>query len=968
MSIPTPDTFQTLLARSGLLDQATLASCGQVLESAADAKGAARWLVENRVITKWQAQQLLAGRGGPFFLGDYRLLARHEFPGPARAFSARHEPSSRIVNLVWLDRGRCEDPAAWNELVRRTTAAARTQSPVASRTWALEQISIAGQPPAGQPADERILVCERVTGEPLADELARLGPLPLVEAGTTMHAIATAVAELHAAGDVHGDLSLDTVVREPGGPPRSGRVRLLQFPLSGDPHRHPVRPLLGSTEEIAALGRRSVFVAPELTLPGTACDTRSDVYALGCMLQAVVTGSLPGWQGDPRTTLLDARTRGLPPPGPDVPGEVAALIRYCTSADPSTRYPSAAEVTAALATCFGIAAAPAPAANVASGVNVASSVDEFVPTVRPTVVAAAPRGSRRERRPPPPQSTEAWLLRVMAWMLGVFLTVMIGLTVWWRYRDRPRRPSTPPPVAQERTEEMATTAPDARTAGAELHASPASSGTSGPAAVDAAASRVETVSGAAAAALPWMSPTTAPPPTLAYTAPGSQGLLLMRLADIAADPEGSRFLRALGPEVESLLAELERFCGNPLAAVEFLHLAWQTGTDAPLHGMITIGLAPGHAVPADPAVRQDRWGVTTSREMSGETVYAGRIGGRDVDLWVPAAERGRVLVISDRGQGDALVAAAADARATGPDAAVLLPPPVEQVVRMLDGTRHVALVGMPAFLRAGGRALFAGPLEPLAEPVLDLLGDDVEAAALSLHFGRDFFAEIDVVGARSVQPQRLAADLRARLEQLPDRVEEYCVAVSAEAYGRKLVLRLPGMLRVLVANLRAGVEGRGVVVNTRLPVAAGHNIALASELALAEPPGRMAVSTVARAASAAPESTAAKLRRKIDLSFSRDTLEKAIELVSQEIDVPMEILGGDLELEGITQNQSFGLDETNQPAEVVLRRILAKADSAGKLVWVIRDRDGVEWVEITTREAAKKRGDGVPDAATAEPF
>jgi len=955
MSIPTPDTFRTLLARSGLLDQATLASCRQVLESAADTKGAARRLVEKGVITKWQAQQLLAGRGGPFFLGDYRLLARHEFPGPARAFSARHEPSGRIVNLVWLDRGRCEDPAAWSELVRRTTAAARTQSPVASRTWALEQISI-----AGQPADERILVCERVTGEPLADELARLGPLPLVEAGATMHALAATVAELHAAGDVHGDLSLDTVVREPGGPPRSGRVRLLQFPLSGDPHRHPVRPLLGSPDEITALGRRSVFVAPELTLPGAACDARSDVYALGCMLQAVVTGSLPGWQGDPRTTLLDARTRGLPPPGPDVPGEVAALIGYCTAADPAKRYPSAAEVTAALATCFGIAAAPAPAADAASGVNVATGVDEFVPVVRPPVVAAAPRGSRRERRPPPPQSTEAWLLRVMAWMLGVFLTVMIGLTVWWRYRDRPRRPSTPPPVAQERAEEIATIAPDAAMLAA-------ASGTT-PTSLDATAARVETVSGAAAAALPWMSPTSGPPPTIAYAAPGSQGLLLLRLADMTADPEGSRFLRALGPQVESLRAELERICGHPLAAVELLQLAWQTGTDVPLHGSVTIGLAPGHAVPIDPAVRQERWGVTTSREMSGETVHAGRIGGRDVDLWVPAAERGRVLVISDRGHGDALVAAAADARATGPDAAVLLPPPVEQVVRMLDGTRHVALVGMPAFLRAGGRALFAGPLEPLAEPVLDLLGDDVEAAALSLHFGRDFFAEIDAVGPRDVQPQRLAADLRAGLDQLPDRVEEYCVAVSADAYGRKLVLRLPGMLRVLVANLRAGVEGRAVVVNTRLPAAAGHNIALASELALAEPRGRLPVQTTDMATPAAPETTAAKLRRKIDLSFPRDTLEKAIESVSQEIGVPMEILGGDLEVESITRNQQFGLDETNQPAEVVLRRILAKADPAGKLVWVIRDRDGVEWVEITTREAAKKRGDGIPEAATAEPF
>jgi hypothetical protein len=83
-------------------------------------------------------------------------------------------------------------------------------------------------------------------------------------------------------------------------------------------------------------------------------------------------------------------------------------------------------------------------------------------------------------------------------------------------------------------------------------------------------------------------------------------------------------------------------------------------------------------------------------------------------------------------------------------------------------------------------------------------------------------------------------------------------------------------------------------------------------------------------------------------------------MISDEIGIPMEILGGDLQLEGITKNQSFGLDERDKSADAVLRTILAKSDSAGRLVYVIRKRDGVESIEITTKAAAAKRGDTLP--------
>ena len=159
-------------------------------------------------------------------------------------------------------------------------------------------------------------------------------------------------------------------------------------------------------------------------------------------------------------------------------------------------------------------------------------------------------------------------------------------------------------------------------------------------------------------------------------------------------------------------------------------------------------------------------------------------------------------------------------------------------------------------------------------------------------------------------------------------------------------------------------------MNAYLPRNAGHNLVLAAELALEQAPAAgtgPARPARAPAVAAAPAAAQRPLQKKISLSFAKDTLEKSIQMVSEEIGMPMEILGRDLQLDGITKNQSFGLDERDATAEAVLRKILAKADSAGRLIYVIRVRDGIESVEISTRAAAAKRGDTLPPGFEQQP-
>ena len=109
------------------------------------------------------------------------------------------------------------------------------------------------------------------------------------------------------------------------------------------------------------------------------------------------------------------------------------------------------------------------------------------------------------------------------------------------------------------------------------------------------------------------------------------------------------------------------------------------------------------------------------------------------------------------------------------------------------------------------------------------------------------------------------------------------------------------------------------------------------------------------------------------LRFAKDTLEAALEQLSQDIGVPIVIRGPDLQAEGITKNQSFGIDISDKPAEEILVQILrlanpdkaatGPADPRQKLVYVVEQTaDKTEQIVVTTRAGAKVRRIELPAA------
>ena len=996
MPTPSPEEFWKLLIASRLVEPAMVEDLRRAYDREQPAAGGdaataaiAKWLVQRGVVSKWQGRRLLGGDSGPFFVGDYRLMDRLENEGTGRLFRCRHEPSGRRVCLMVLDRKLCQRVDVWTEVVRRTEIAHAATDPLLSRTWALDQVQ-----------GNRVIVCEDVEGVSLADELSRLGPLPPAEACAVLLPIFTAVAELHRRGAVHGSLSLDALRREPaaaGGAERSGRVRLLQHPLAGDPHAVPTQPPVDATERVAGLGRRASFVAPELLLPGRVADERSDVYSLGCMLHALLTGVPPCWQGDAQRTLSQAAFVGPPPLGPpQVPVEVATLVSYLVAREPTDRYPNAAEAADALAGCLGLPPVSSALPPAQGGAGVRAAAEAGTPGVpfagvqppaaaavaMPAATVAAGPAVADIRRAAEKRASRLGIIGLGAAAGVVMLTlgILLARTGSWSGAaardgagsadsgDGAADAGPPRPDAAMRSREAA--APDGRDTarGADTESESVADGAaeSGgaemagrrPAADDGPVKAAATV--VPSATLPWAPPTAGGPPTLAYLPPGSQLVLLVRPAEIVADEEGGRFVRSLGPRVAEAIAVLESVCGRGLEEIVELQAGWQAadggGTD-PVVGW-AVRFAEPSALLDDAAARTRAWGETAQQEVEGETLYVGP----RLTAWFPAVDEGRVLVLGSPRGIDAVVAEPRTEGPTGGDGplAANLPQDLEELVGMLDRTRHLTLFGSPAYLLSDGRQLLSGPLATLATPLGQFFGDGIQAAALSLHFGTDFYAEIDTVAPRAEPATTLAPRLARQVDTLPDAVEDACNAITLHPYGKKLVGRLPAMVRVLAANMRSGAEGKGVVLNAYLPRPAGHNLVLAAELALEQAAAGGGAAPVATKGTAPATGAAAALQKKITLVFAKDTLEKSIQMVADEIGIPMEIVGRDLQLDGITQNQSFALEERNKPADAVLRSILAKADSAGRLVYVVRSRDGGEAIEITTKAAAASRGDKLP--------
>src|SRR5438128_12377017 len=91
--------FLANLRESGLVGDEQLAALEARLPETERGRLVARALVKDGVLTKFQAEQLLAGRTSGFVLGQYRILDEIGKAGMGRVLKAVHHTMNRVVAL-----------------------------------------------------------------------------------------------------------------------------------------------------------------------------------------------------------------------------------------------------------------------------------------------------------------------------------------------------------------------------------------------------------------------------------------------------------------------------------------------------------------------------------------------------------------------------------------------------------------------------------------------------------------------------------------------------------------------------------------------------------------------------------------------------------------------------------------------------------------------------------------------------
>lgn len=273
-------------------------------------------LVQDGVLTLYQARDLRAGRGEQLAVGPFTIVERVSALGSTIVYRALQRATRRHARLA-VGTAPIADPhlaARLRELVERSQR-------VDSRQLApIRHAEIVGQ--------RLVAACDWIEGATAADRLVRRGRFAPREVVTIARQMTAALGDLEIAGLAHGDITAANLTL-------SGERAVLTMPGL----RGATRPAEGyAAADLAP--EDCVALAPERLATATAPGTTSDIYSCGALWWQLLAGRSPFPVANSLATLraiAHGRAPAVREVVSDAPVALGALVDACLSPDPDQR-------------------------------------------------------------------------------------------------------------------------------------------------------------------------------------------------------------------------------------------------------------------------------------------------------------------------------------------------------------------------------------------------------------------------------------------------------------------------------------------------------------------------------------------------------------------------------------------------------------------------------------------------------
>ncbi|MFO0846250.1 MAG: serine/threonine-protein kinase [Gemmataceae bacterium] len=337
--------FLANLRQSGLVSDSDFASLAALQPSLTGGKPYAHLLIDRGVLTRFQAERLLAGRTTGFNLGPYRILDQLGQGGMGRVYKAEHRSMKRVVALKVLANNVLQTERAIQLFLHEVRAVAVLQHP-----------NIVSAYDANEVDGKYYLVLEYVDGPNLDQLVRREGVLAVGRACDYIRQAAIALQFAHELGMVHRDIKpANILLQSRGAGTEQGLVKVSDFGLArlaapvGVPGSES-GPATIYTRDNTVMGTPD-YLSPEQSRDLHQTDIRSDIYSLGCTLYFLLTGQVPFPGGNGVDKIIRHATETPAPISDfrgDVPEQVVAILNVMMAKRPDDRFSTPAELAMAL--------------------------------------------------------------------------------------------------------------------------------------------------------------------------------------------------------------------------------------------------------------------------------------------------------------------------------------------------------------------------------------------------------------------------------------------------------------------------------------------------------------------------------------------------------------------------------------------------------------------------------------------